>query len=204
MIHKRPFHRAFTLVEILVVLGVLCLLVALLFPIFASVRRKAQDSSCLNNLHQLGLSLQLYTDDYDGRYPRALSPHAFILEHDPLLSDEDFRKIPVYTKILKPYVKSPLMFRCPIDDGAEFYGKNIPNLFEEWETSYIYNRLLTGEFLISLEQINSMNPSQVSLLQDGGDWHDNGATPATSPDKYVQVVYADLHATRVRVFDIEF
>lgn len=62
-------RRAFTLVEILVVLAVVLLLAALLFPIFSRVRENARTLSCANNLRQIHLGMQLYVSDANGYYP---------------------------------------------------------------------------------------------------------------------------------------
>ncbi len=59
----------FTIVELLVVVSIISLLVALLFPALSLARQKSRDIFCKNNLRQIGLSFQLYQCDYDGRYP---------------------------------------------------------------------------------------------------------------------------------------
>ena len=48
-----PLAPAFTLVELLVVIAVIALLAAILFPVFASVRAKARETSCISNMRQL-------------------------------------------------------------------------------------------------------------------------------------------------------
>ena len=61
--------KVFTIVELLVVVSIISLLAALLLPALNLARQKAKDTSCKNNLRQIGLSLQLYQSDYDGRFP---------------------------------------------------------------------------------------------------------------------------------------
>ncbi len=65
---SRPRRRGFTLVEMLVVIGIIVVLMAILFPVFASVRRKARETQCWSNLHHLAVALKMYRDDH-GRYP---------------------------------------------------------------------------------------------------------------------------------------
>lgn len=59
--------QGFTLVEILVVLAIILLLAALLFPVFVRVRENARSATCVSNLKQLGLVWQMYAGDSDGR-----------------------------------------------------------------------------------------------------------------------------------------
>ncbi len=62
-------HRGFTLVELLVVIIIIALLAALLFPVFAKAREKERPATCLSNMNQLRLGFLQYVNDCDEGYP---------------------------------------------------------------------------------------------------------------------------------------
>ncbi len=72
--HRMPGRRrrlaGFTLVELLVIVAIIALLIGLLLPAVWAVRASAQRITCLNNLHEIGMSTQIYVTTYDA-YPPA-------------------------------------------------------------------------------------------------------------------------------------
>jgi prepilin-type N-terminal cleavage/methylation domain-containing protein len=67
----RRSRRAFTLVELLVVIGIIALLVAFLMPALRRVRLAAERAACLSNISQIGKSLFIYVSDHKGYLPPA-------------------------------------------------------------------------------------------------------------------------------------
>src|ERR1041385_4216160 len=66
-------ERGFTLVELMVVVGLIAVMISLLLPVFARVRAAAQSTACLSNLRQMGIGWTVYTSESRGRLIEYLS-----------------------------------------------------------------------------------------------------------------------------------
>src|SRR5438477_3885203 len=71
MKHSRPI-RAFTLIEILVVIGIIAILLGILLPAVEKARHKGYIDACASNLRQLGAAITIYSNENHGHYPRTL------------------------------------------------------------------------------------------------------------------------------------
>ena len=95
---RRRNTSAFTLIELLVVIAIIAILAAILFPVFASVREKARQTTCLSNMKQIGLGFAQYVQDYDETYPLT----TYFNDNQTLLING-----------VQPYIKSTEVWYCP-------------------------------------------------------------------------------------------
>jgi prepilin-type N-terminal cleavage/methylation domain-containing protein/prepilin-type processing-associated H-X9-DG protein len=106
-------RRAFTLIEILVVIAIIALLAAIIFPVFSRARESARAISCLSNLKQIGMGLAMYSEDYAGRYPIAGGE----ISWDAV--DSSTGNGP-WMQQMQSYLKNRQVFHCPSDGDSEY------------------------------------------------------------------------------------
>jgi prepilin-type processing-associated H-X9-DG protein/prepilin-type N-terminal cleavage/methylation domain-containing protein len=73
MDHQRMARQTtgMSLIELLVVIGIVGMLSSLLLPALSRARESTRRASCINNLRQIGLAFKMYADEHDGYYPPA-------------------------------------------------------------------------------------------------------------------------------------
>jgi prepilin-type N-terminal cleavage/methylation domain-containing protein len=75
-------RRAFTLIELIVVIAIVALLAAVLLPALAAAKERGRRAACLSNLRQIGIAIELYAPDYSGRIPYGPIASAFTSPFD--------------------------------------------------------------------------------------------------------------------------
>lgn len=138
----RSVGRAFTLLEVLVVIGILSLLIAMLIPALAESRAAAKSLQCKNNLRQIAIAWHLYLDAHDDHFYQDIN--ANVIYGGKTTRIPSFRK----PRPLNPFLDLPEMvdeapvFHCPTDTG----GPRVePTHYDHYGTSYATNRWLIGQ-----------------------------------------------------------
>src|SRR5437764_7496059 len=103
MKNAEPLSRrhGFTLVELLVVIGIIAVLIAILLPALNKARRAANEVACASNLHQLGIATIMYTNQwkyYPGCYGKNQATGTIFA---------------AWPTRLRKYVGGQKVFRCP-------------------------------------------------------------------------------------------
>jgi prepilin-type N-terminal cleavage/methylation domain-containing protein/prepilin-type processing-associated H-X9-DG protein len=151
--------RGFTLVELLVVMGIITVLFGMLLPALSSARAEARVVHCTNNLRQLGQVFVMYAGDSRGKYPlNTTSPGA--------QSWYDAARIGQYLPA-PSNGNAASIYRCPEDDGYLSYSMNF------WASSAVDPFLLTPSTKNALWSATTPNATRMILLVDS--WSSSGS-----------------------------
>lgn len=143
----------FTMVELLVTLVIIAALAGIAYPIIRSGVRSAEKATCLSNLGQIGIALELYLQEHGQRMPE--------LEAGRRSRSED---VPVLETALADYVESEDIFECPAD----------PEQFRKTGSSYLWNTTQNGLHATRLSFFGTDEASRIPLVIDKEAWHPGG------------------------------
>jgi len=172
--------RAFTLVELLVVITIVALLAALLFSAMARARAGARRVRCAAQLNGIGQMLQMYFGENRNTLPKLNMMPSL----QPPLNDR-----PSLVQLLAPYQRGDTrVFQCPADQITH-PAKNAPSGFETYfareQSSYYWNE----EVSIYASRITELkNSDGVRIVQEYEPFHGRAGARGS-----MNRLYADLH-----------
>jgi prepilin-type N-terminal cleavage/methylation domain-containing protein len=197
MLHR----RAFTLIELLIVVAMIGLLMAILVPSLAAARGSAKRAACASNLRQIGVGLRAYLDLSNERFPYAsdmpsITPHP-VDGNDPIFIAD----------VLRENVPDGKVFKCPNDQGnidrdAPNFGKTY---FETERSSYAYSSRLSGETIQEYirraeesgrrrNRVVQFRVNSICTFHDYNNFHAAGGSPGAQ-----RYLYVDGHVTDYEV-----
>jgi prepilin-type N-terminal cleavage/methylation domain-containing protein len=111
-------QRGFTLVELLVVIGIMALLISILLPGLNYAREHAQRAKCAAQLRNIHAAMYLYALDHRGMLPPKFEIKKSVLSEKELAEGKRLNTVEFgIQSVLLSYGVSPAVFRCPSDAG---------------------------------------------------------------------------------------
>jgi prepilin-type N-terminal cleavage/methylation domain-containing protein len=149
---QTPKLRAFTLVELMVVIAIIGILMGILLPAMEHVRHQGYIDKCASNLRQIGMAITMYSNENRGNYPRTLYvPGAPLVEGTGVNATDPFQAGGVSANDLTaaPYLLlraehlPPEIFICPYNDATTYaVDKADPQKhgnFTDWTKNLAYS-----------------------------------------------------------------
>ena len=148
-------ERAFTLIELLVVIAIMGILSALLLPVLSKAKEKARQTTCSNNLRQLGIAFQLYWSDFNDQFPAPGSKNVYGPQPEDWIWWQYGRGVEHSTIARFVGNFNPNLFTCPADTRAS----SLQTQGDVDGDPYRYSYSLT-----SYDLTNDFNPGMSTII----------------------------------------
>jgi prepilin-type N-terminal cleavage/methylation domain-containing protein len=196
------WRRAFTLVELLVVITIIAILAALLLPSLAAAKERAKATACVNNLRQIGVAFRVYVDDNGDRVPNAQS--FGVAAGDTTGAAQGFNLTEDYGGVISLFrMGNNRALWCPSDlkQTPTNYAMIATNSF----VSYDYRFVVWNDSVVypGLKLLNFARPTSQVIYHEAYDFHYAKLYPAMYPvtEPAENALYADCHA---RLWKVRF
>ncbi|MFO1486854.1 MAG: type II secretion system protein [Verrucomicrobiota bacterium] len=114
--------RAFTLIELLVVVAIIAILASMLLPSLTSAKQRAWAIQCVSNLHQMGVSVTMYSDDANGSCPES-GGHIPWNQLDPVTHNFS------WMQQMFSYLANTNLYHCPANKLVPLEKQSMFNYF---------------------------------------------------------------------------
>jgi len=192
-------RRAFTLIEMLVVIVVIAILAAMLLPALAKARLSAQRADCANNLRELGLATEIYLGDNAGKFFFRSFPSTTTGQQwwfgwlQGSAVPEGQRAFDLSTGALFPYLHGSDVRLCPspVWNSPQFKTKGTNVVF-----SYGCNAYLCAQYTVQNQTpVNAnkiLRPAQTALFADAAQVNTFQAPASATHPMFEEFYYEDL------------
>ena len=159
-------RRGFTLVELLVVIGIIALLIAILMPSLARSREQAKRIQCMSNLRQICLATLQYTTDNKGWFPRAAASGTADDDWLWWQTGRDVNRAPLVQYLSGAQVFNPDLFRCPSDNLESHKSYPYSYSMNEFMGGLLWPPSVDGDLHLRIKIVQVRRPAEKILYID--------------------------------------